>query len=137
MKPVLIYLAILLVAVSIANECRSADEEQRLAVQRRMYDVAVMAQQQYGVPMEREPTVRFIDIDGPDLANADCLAWEITFDTAVMRDQFELVLDELVPHEYAHLVACYLRHDISGPDGDAHDLFWQAITLSLGGRKVT
>ena len=50
----------------------------------------------------------------------------------ILGDHFLDILQEVIPHEIAHLV-CFARPDL----GDAHNRGWQRVCLALGGNGKT
>jgi hypothetical protein len=66
-------------------------------------------------------------------AEADCSTWSIIFNYEFTADHPNWVIDNVVPHEYAHLAACWTRGRASKPTLDHHDEIWRQWVIRLGG----
>ena len=63
-------------------------------------------------------------------AEANCRAWSITVSYGFAAEYPQWVIDQLIPHEYAHLMSCFYR---GGMGESPHDEFWQQAVRRLGG----
>lgn len=68
-------------------------------------------------------------------AEADCSSWNITFNYQFAASRPRFVIDKVVPHEYAHLAACWTRGRGSKhrPPVDHHDEIWRQWVIRLNG----
>jgi hypothetical protein len=70
-------------------------------------------------------------------AEADCSAYSITFNHKLANSNTGFILNQSLPHEYAHLASCLYRGGMGDPalgeDGDPHDAYWRQWVIKLGG----
>ncbi|MDY0121053.1 MAG: SprT-like domain-containing protein [Sulfurimonas sp.] len=52
----------------------------------------------------------------------------------VMRESFDYMIDDVLPHEYAHALLFRMQRGYAR-EGDGHSLEWQEICLKLGGSR--
>lgn len=102
------------------------------ALTNRLFALSLMAEEQYGMPMEKRPKMLIEVLGSPD-AWADCDSWTITLDQTIVVRDLDYVLTELLPHEYAHMVRCHLAGGV-GPE--PHDILWATISHGLGGPDI-
>ena len=100
------------------------------AINRKVYELAALADQLYGLPRERLPSIRVYQIEEYD-ATAQCSNWTISLDVRVVNADLPFVLNTLLPHEYAHLVECWRGNGtMSIP---VHGPSWSKTSVALGG----
>ena len=99
------------------------------ALSQRNYELSLLAQEQYAVPMERRPKIRIAELDAPD-ALADREKNTITIDQVIVVRDLDYALEVLMPHEFAHHVRCHLAGDVGY---EPHDILWATISNGLGG----
>lgn len=52
----------------------------------------------------------------------------------VMRESFEYMIDDVLPHEYAHALLFRVQRGYAR-EGDGHSVEWQEVCLKLGGSR--
>lgn len=118
-----------MVAYALAGQLGSAEPE-KLMAKNRVQHLALAADALYGVPASQPPLVLFHPgEDWPHGGLADCAEWSITLSLRDLNRNIDYVLYDLLPHEYAHLVYCYLNGGRVGVD--PHNERWAAIAREL------
>lgn len=135
MRPILTYLGILVLVLAVTSMCvadiSEPSEQEYSAVNRKVYELAAQAERIYGLPRERLPRLTLNEMVVDYDALTRCSDWEIVVDVRLIHEDLPFVLNNLLPHEYAHLVQCWqgggrIYEEIHGKN-------WSRISLSLGG----
>lgn len=134
MKPLLTYLATLVLVLLVASMCvaDASDPSEQVydAINSKVYALALRADQLYGLPRERLPNIR-VDLLKKFDAKVTCSSWTIWLDVRVLNRDPDFAIETLLPHEYAHLVQCWQGG--GRIYGEAHGTKWSRISVSLGG----
>lgn len=73
----------------------------------------------------------------PKAAETQCETYTITLNYQFAASHTNWVMENVIPHEYAHLASCYHRGGMGDPalmeNGDPHDAFWAEWVIKLGG----
>lgn len=131
MKVLALYLLTLIGISTVAGSFVQTPSEDALQLlSNRAYELAIVAEREYGLPMERRPRLILTKTLDNNDAWANCRYWTIQVDVRLVSKRLDFVHDEIMPHEYAHLVRCYVTGEIGR---DPHDSVWAEISERLGG----
>ena len=131
MKTLIAIALAITVGMALAVELRGPSPEE-LMVQNKAHHLALRAFELYGFPVERPPAIVFNhDASWPLGALADCISWSITVSGRDVQRHLDQVLQRTMPHEYGHMVHCYLHGGHMGLDPHGPD--WRRYTAALTG----
>lgn len=129
MRVLAILLIPLFVGLAIGFEQRGPRPEQ-LMVENRSHHLALAAFSLYGFHVEHRPAILWnYDDDWPHGAWTDCKANTITVSWNAARDHLDNVLQEIMPHEYGHVIHCFKHGQVGRePHGPQWAIYFQAMT---------
>lgn len=101
----------------------------------RMHTEILVGQLLYDLPTVMPPPVAF-DLTNGNAAESECTHvqlrdghpdWLLRINERMAAQHWDAFMDETIPHEAGHLIACQLT-----PDWDAHNDRWATIVRELG-----
>jgi SprT protein len=115
--------------------------EQKQTVINRVNHFVEFANDHFNVKMEL-PFVRF-EKRGTTAGTANRVSWEVNFNAGLMVDNFDLFMNDTIPHEVAHLVTDYVygaqvkgfvrtRSGIRKARRESHGKHWKSVMATFG-----
>ena len=93
------------------------------------------AHQEYGYPIDRMPLLYFDHLRPTGNAGlTDCNSYAIILDSELAMTRPDNLINEVLPHEVAHIVHCGVFDTIGQPD--PHNDEWREFCLFLGGNDL-
>lgn len=126
-------LTIVLLFFFVAYALGTTGRPQEEMAYNKAFYLAIEAQELYGMPVEKKARIIWnYDDDWENLAYTDCKAWTIMLHHGSATKNTLVFLEKVLPHEYGHLVHCYLHNGrVGGNDG--HNRQWKFYVTDLGG----
>lgn len=101
-----------------------------------VYRVMTLAEELYGVDMSEVDVLATLKSDCSagragymfNRTTQERFSFYVNFNPIAIRDCFETMFSEAIPHEIAHTV-CQMRPDL----GNDHDAGWKRVCIALGG----
>jgi predicted SprT family Zn-dependent metalloprotease len=123
---------LLVVAIALGSALLGAQpSSETLMIHSKSRHLALAADSIYGMSATRQARILFnYDDDWTDAAIADCDNWTITINHRMLTSNLDFMLQNIMPHEYGHLVHCFINGDVGA---DPHNLLWQSYVWQLGG----
>jgi len=108
-----------------------SDRPEEMMAHNRAHHLALRAEELYGMPAAKQARLIWdYRDDWEHAAVTECRDWTITINHANLIHSTDVILNNVLPHEYGHLVHCYLHGGVVGVN--PHGRQWKQYATALG-----